>query len=159
MEYTPKDFQDSGFSFGIWQECRPKEIDGKNGTVRTVKIKTKDGYYIIPSQKLCLLEETVWILNNIQIHVNQRVMSSLLFGAGMFRPQRRSTILTQQHIINDDVTSPTYFYELTIKEVTWSCYSVYRKTFIFMINYCVLFSLLIAGNSKSLLVYCLFVSM
>ena len=44
-------------------------------------------------------------------------MSSLLFGAGMFRPQRRSTILTQQHIINDDVTSPTYFYELAIKEV------------------------------------------
>ena len=44
-------------------------------------------------------------------------MSSLLFGAGVFRPQLRSAIYTQQHIINDDVTSPTYFYELTIKEV------------------------------------------
>ena len=43
--------------------------------------------------------------------------------------------------------------------IIWSCNNVYRKTqiYIFMINCCALFSLLIAANSKPLLVYHLFV--
>ena len=80
-------------------------------------------------------------------------MLSLLFGAGVFRPQRRSVIFTQQHI--NDVIPSTCFYELTVKEITWSCYNVYWKTQIYI--FMVLFSLLIAANSKSLFVYCLFV--
>ena len=46
----------------------------------------------------------------------------------VFRPQRRSAIFTQQHIINDDVTSSTGLYELATKEIIWSCYNIYWKT-------------------------------
>ena len=78
----------------------------------------------------------------------------------MFLPRRRSTIFTQQHIINDVILS-TCFYELTTKKIIWCCYNVYWniQIYIFMINCCVLFSLLIAANSKSLFVYCVFVRM
>ena len=43
-----------------WPLARIVEImPGKDGTVRTVKIKTKDAYHTRASQKLCLLEEAV----------------------------------------------------------------------------------------------------
>ena len=74
MEYTTKKFQtgdlvlvlDKNADRTEWPLTSTIEImPGKDGTVTTVKIRTKDSYYTRASQKFCLLEEAVSNLSKV----------------------------------------------------------------------------------------------